>query len=80
MQSIMKLALPQVDGGSASVAVSSRFRLDAGVVFGADVPASSENRVSLRSVGRYHRLNIKPSGTWQTMMAVDIEVQPVGGR
>jgi len=80
MQSIMKLALPQIDGGSASVASSSRFRLDEGVVFGADIPATAENRVSLRSVGRYHRIKIKPSGNWETMMAVDIEVQQVGGR
>jgi hypothetical protein len=80
MQSIMKLALPQIDDGSASVAVASRFRLDDSVVFGPAIPATSENRVSLRSVGRYHRLSIKPSGNWTTMMAVDIEAQPVGGR
>ena len=80
MQSIIKLAMPQIDGGSASVASSSRFRLDEGVVFGADIPASAENRVSLRSIGRYHRIKIKPSGNWETMMAVDIEVQQVGGR
>lgn len=80
LQSIVKLAYPQVDGGSGSVAVSSRFRLDGATVFGADIPASSENRVPLRSVGRYHRLKIKPTGTWNSMMAVDVELQPVGGR
>jgi len=80
LQSIVKLAYPQVDGGSGSVAVASRFRLDGATVFGADIPASSENRVPLRSVGRYHRLKIKPTGTWNSMMAVDVELQPVGGR
>ena len=80
MQSIMKLAYPQVDGGSASVAVASRFRLDDSVSYSDDIPATDENRVSLRSVGRYHRLRIKPTGNWQTMMAVDIEAQQVGSR
>lgn len=80
LQSIVKLAYPQIDNGSGSVAVSSRFRLDGNIAFGADIPASSENRVSLRSVGRYHRLKIKPTGSWVSMMAVDVEMQPVGGR
>lgn len=80
MQSIVKMAYPQIDNGSGSVAVASRFRLDGGVVFGSDVPATSENRVSLRSVGRYHRLKVKPSGDWTDMMAVTVEIQPVGGR
>jgi hypothetical protein len=80
MQSIVKLALPQVDGGSASVAVASRFRLDGGINFGTLLPASGENRVPLRSVGRYHRFRLVPSGDWKNIMAVDIETQPVGNR
>lgn len=80
MQSIAKLALPQIDGGSADIAVASRFRLDEDVVFGSDVSATDENRVSLRSVGRYHRVRVKPTGNWTTVMAVDIELQPVGRR
>lgn len=79
-QSIVKLAYPQIDGGSADVAVASRARLDGSVSFSQDVPADAENRVSLRSVGRYHRLRIRPTGNWKTIMAVDIEAQPVGGR
>jgi hypothetical protein len=80
MQSIVKMAYPQIDGGSAQVAVASRFRLDSGVNFGSDVAADDENRISLRSVGRYHRLRIKPTGDWKTIMAVDVELQPVGSR
>ena len=80
MQSIAKTALPQIDGGSADIAVASRFRLDEDVVFGADVTATDENRVSLRSVGRYHRVRVKPTGNWRTVMAVDLELQPVGRR
>jgi hypothetical protein len=80
MQSIVKMAFPQIDGGSADIAVASRFRLDEGVDFGTDVSADAENRVSLRSVGRYHRIRIKPTGGWTTIMAVDIELQTVGNR
>jgi len=80
MQSITKMAFPQIEGGSADIAVASRFRLDGGVNFSSDNSASSENRVPLRSIGRYHRLRVKPTGNWTTAMAVDIEVQPVSGR
>lgn len=80
MQSIAKMAFPQIEGGSGSVAVASRFRLDGNIAFGADIPATDENRVSLRSVGRYHRFKIKPSGNWVSMMAIDVEMQPVGSR
>ena len=80
-QSIVKLARPQVDNGSASVAVFSRNRLDTEVIFGATTAASSENRVSLRSVGRYHRLKIVPTGNqWKHLVAIDVDATPVGAR
>lgn len=80
-QSLVKLARPQVDNGSASVAAFSRMRLDTEVLFGAPAAATAENRVSLRSLGRYHRLKIVPTGAqWKHMVAVDVEVTPVGAR
>jgi hypothetical protein len=80
-QSLVTLARPQVDGGSASVAIASRARLDGALTYSDDVAASSENRVSLRSAGRYHRLRVTPSGTgWSNAVAVDIDVVPQGGR
>ena len=80
-QSLVKLARPQVDSGSASVAAFSRMRLDTEVVFGSVNAATAENRVSLRSLGRYHRLKIVPTGDqWRHMVAVDVEVTPVGAR
>ena len=79
--SVVTLARPQVDGGSASVAISSRQRLDTVLDFSTDVAASAENRVSLRSSGRYHRLRVNPTGdNWTTAVAVDIEITPQGGR
>lgn len=80
-QSIVKLARPQVDNGSAGVAVFSRMRLDTEVLFDGVISATSENRVSLRSVGRYHRLKIVPTGEqWRHLVAVDVDVTPVGAR
>jgi len=80
-QSIVKLARPQVDNGSASVAVFSRMRLDSEVLFNNVTAATSENRVSLRSVGRYHRLKIVPTGLqWKHLVAIDVDITPVGAR
>jgi hypothetical protein len=78
--SLMRLARPQIDNGSASVAVASRLRLDGTISYGPNVPASSENRVSLRSVGRYHRLRVIPSGDWRHAVGVDYDIEPVGVR
>jgi len=79
--SLVTLARPQIDGGSASVAIASRNRLDGAITYSDNVAASDENRVSLRSSGRYHRLRVTPSGTaWANAVAVDIDVVPQGGR
>lgn len=79
--SVVTLARPQVDRGSASVSISSRQRLDTVLNFSDAVPASAENRVSLRSSGRYHRLRVNPTGdNWTNAVAVDIELTPQGGR
>lgn len=80
-QSVITLARPQVDNGSATVAVASRARLDNTLSWSADVAASSENRVPLRSAGKYHRIKIKPTGdNWLNAVAVDIDINPQGGR
>jgi len=80
-QSIVKLARPQVDNGSAEVAVFSRNRLDTEVVFGSTIAASSENRVSLRSTGAYHRLKLVPTGAlWSRAVAIDVDITPIGTR
>jgi hypothetical protein len=78
---VITLARPIVDNGSANVAVASRTLLNQTPNFGAYVPASNENRVSLRSSGKYHRLSIVPTGSqWSNVMAVDIEITQQGTR
>jgi hypothetical protein len=75
------LVQPIVDNGSASVAISSRNLLTEQVIFGTATNADSENRVSIRSMGRYHQLEFTPLGdNWQTAIGADVELVPMGGR
>ena len=78
--SVATLARPQIDNGTAQVAVASRRELDDNIEFGAFVPATTEGRCSLRSAGRYHRFNVQPTGNWTTEMAVDVDLKPQGNR
>ena len=78
--SVATLARPQIDNGTAQVAVASRRELDDNIEFSAFVPATTEGRCSLRSAGRYHRFNIQPTGSWTTAMAVDVELKLQGNR
>jgi hypothetical protein len=78
---MITLAKPVVDNGSASVAISSRFLLNEAANFNTAVAANSENRVGLRSMGKYHRLRVSPSGdNWSSAIGVEIEAQPAGMR
>ena len=80
-QSIITLAKPKIDNGSSSVAVYSRNLLTATPTFGTATNADSENRVSLRSSGNYHRVRVYPSGAnWKTAVGVDVTIVPTGGR
>jgi hypothetical protein len=75
------LVQPIVDNGSCDVAVFSRDLLTTQVVFGSSASADSENRVSVRSMGRYHRLQFTPTGdNWDSIIGADVEIVPMGGR
>jgi hypothetical protein len=79
--SVVTLARPIVDNGSATVAIASRTLLSQDVNFNTAVAASSENRVPLRSAGRYHRLKVTPTGSnWDNAISVDVDVTPQGVR
>ena len=80
-QSIIMLAKPKVDNGSASVSVASRALLSEVPTFGTAVAADSENRASLRSGGKYHRVRVSPTGSnWKTAAGVEIDLVQQGGR
>lgn len=79
--SVVTLARPIVDAGSADVAIASQVKLDQVVDFGTYIPADSENRVPLRSAGKYHKLSIKPTGArWSNIIGVDIDIVSQGTR
>jgi hypothetical protein len=79
-ETMLTLARPVVDNGSATVQVASRYRLDGNLSYSPAVAADSENRIPLRSRGKYHRISLTPTGTWRTAVGVDVEVKAVGGR
>jgi hypothetical protein len=80
-RSTVMLAKPIVDNGSGSIAVSSRDNLAEQVEFGSDVSPDAENRVSLRSNGKYHRLRLTPTGSsWKTAVGLEFDVVKQGNR
>jgi hypothetical protein len=78
--SSITMAKPIVDNGSGNVALVSRRLLNEAVVFGTQSVADSENRVSIRGVGRYHRLQLTPTGLWKNAIGMDIELNGLGSR
>jgi hypothetical protein len=78
--SAITMAKPIVDNGSGNVALVSRRLLSEQVVFGTQSVADAENRVSIRGVGRYHRLQLTPTGQWKTTVGIDIDLNGLGSR
>lgn len=78
--SAITMVKPIVDDGSASVAIESRRLLNQTVTFGSQTAADAENRVSIRSVGRYHRLQLTPTGSWTSAVGADIDLNGLGSR
>jgi len=78
--SVATLARLQIDNGTGSVQVASRINLDGNITFGSAIPASFENRVSLRSYGRYHRFNVIPTGNWNSALSIDVDIVQSGNR
>ena len=78
--SAITMAKPIVDNGSGNVALISRRLLNESVVFGTQVVADAENRVSIRGIGRYHRLQLTPTGSWTSVVGTDIDLNGLGTR
>ena len=78
--SSITIAKPIVDNGSGNIALLSRRLLSEPVTFGSQVVADAENRVSIRGVGRYHRLQLTPTGNWTSVVGTDIDLNPLGTR
>jgi hypothetical protein len=79
--SVVTLVRPSVDNGSASVSVASRRMLDDTITYGTAVTASQEDRCSVRSSGRYHRVSLTPTGAnWSSAIGMDIDYSEQGTR
>jgi hypothetical protein len=78
--SAITMVKPIVDDGSGSVALLSRRLLTESTVFGSQTAADSENRVAVRGIGRYHRLQLTPTGSWTSAVGMDIDLNPLGTR
>jgi hypothetical protein len=78
--STITLARTQIDNGSSTVQVASRKMLDDTITYSSSVTTDDENRASLRSSGRYHRLSVTPTGNWTSAIGVDVDITPRGLR
>ena len=79
--SVLTLIRPSVDNGSASVSVASRRMLDDSLYYGSTVSADQEDRCSVRSAGRYHRVALTPTGSnWYSAIGMDIDYSEQGTR
>jgi hypothetical protein len=81
--SMVTMARPYVDGGSGSVAISTRQALSAPPQYTSYVSANSDGRCPLRSNGRFHRVSVQTTAgdtTWDTIVGIDVEIQKAGMR
>lgn len=77
---MVSMVRPVVDSGSATVAVASRNILSNAVSFGSSVATNSDGRSPQRSVGRYHRVKVTPSGNWTAAVGIEVDISNAGAR
>jgi len=77
---MLSMVRPIVDSGSANVSVSSRNILSATLTYNNAVAANSDGRSPQRSVGRYHRVRVSPTGNWTTAVGIEIDLANAGVR
>jgi hypothetical protein len=79
--SVVTLIRPSVGNGSADISVASRRMLDDTITYSTAVSASQEDRCSVRSAGRYHRVSLTPTGAdWYSAIGMDIDYSEQGTR
>jgi hypothetical protein len=78
---LVNLVRPSVDNGSADVQIASRRELNDTITFTTAVSADAEGRVGVRSHGRYHRINVTPTGAnWTLALGLDMDYSQAGNR
>ncbi len=73
---------PIVDGGSPTIAVASRNRIEDTLVYGSAVAMNSNGECPQRNSGRYHRARvvIPAAASWTHAQGVEIFARPEGQR
>ena len=81
-RSMVRSIRPIVDGGTLSVQVASRDRVNDSYTFGAAASQNAAGFCPLRSEGRYHRarLNVAAGGTWSHAHGIEIDAVVGGAR
>lgn len=77
---MISMVRPIVDSGSANTSVASRNILSAQPSFGSVVATNSDGRSPHRSVGRYHRVRVTPTGNWSTAVGIEVDFANAGMR
>jgi len=78
--SMVSMVRPVIDNGSANVSVSSRILLSAQPSYNSPVAANSDGRSPQRSVGKYHRIRVVPTGNWTAAVGVEVDLANAGAR
>jgi len=79
--SVVTLIRPSVDNGSATIQIASRKMLDDTITYSTSKTTDQEDRCSVRSAGRYHRVALTPTGAnWFSAIGMDIEYSEQGTR
>jgi hypothetical protein len=78
--SMLSMVRPIVDSGSANVSVASRNILSATPTYGSAVAVNSDGRSPQRSVGRYHRIRVSPTGEWTAAVGIEVDLANAGVR
>jgi len=79
--SVVTLIRPSIDNGSANASIASRRMLNAEIYYSTPVAATLEDRCSVRSYGRYHRILITPTGAdWHSAIGLDLDYSDQGTR
>jgi hypothetical protein len=79
--SVVTLIRPSVDNGSATIQIASRKMLNDDITYSTTKTTDAEDRCSVRSAGRYHRVSLTPTGAnWFSAIGMDIDYSEQGTR
>jgi hypothetical protein len=79
--SVITLIRPSIDNGSATLQIASRKMLNDTITYSTTKTTDEEDRCSVRSAGRYHRIALTPTGVnWSSAIGMDIDYSEQGNR